>query len=141
MQVVPAARRQAQQHGLDLTQLQGTGPSGRILLEDVERAIQAADTARTAPPTARLQVQVTPAARRLARQHDIDLAQVQGSGPRGRILITDVERTLEAQAQAQAQAQVVPITGMRHTIATRMLHSLQSMAMIIAIEDKISYQI
>ncbi len=68
VQVVPAARRLAKQHGVDLAQVQGTGPNGRILLADVEGAIRGTST----PPPK--QVQVTPAARRLAGRHDIDLA-------------------------------------------------------------------
>jgi pyruvate dehydrogenase E2 component (dihydrolipoamide acetyltransferase) len=132
VQVVPAARRLAQQHRIDLTQVQGTGPHGRILLADVEGAIQSAST-----PT-RVQAQVTPAARRLAGRHEIDLAQVQGSGPRGRILIEDVERAIASKAAPQVQAaasQTIPITGMRQTIATRMLHSLQSMAQLTLITE------
>jgi pyruvate dehydrogenase E2 component (dihydrolipoamide acetyltransferase) len=89
--------------------------------------------ARTAAPpaAATIAVQVTPAARHLARQHDIDHRTVQGSGPRGRILIEDVQKVLVAQAQPATQpAQVVPIKGMRQTIATRMLQSLQTMAQV-----------
>jgi pyruvate dehydrogenase E2 component (dihydrolipoamide acetyltransferase) len=128
VQVVPAARRLARQHQIDLAQVQGSGPHGRILLADVESAIQHAST----PPPERVQVQVTPAARRLAGRHDIDLAQIQGSGPRGRILIEDVERAIASRAAppAVASRQTIPITGMRQTIATRMLHSLQTMAQL-----------
>ena len=134
VQVVPAARRLAQQHGLDLSQISGTGPQGRILLQDVENAIQAT-TIPAEIPTRQVQAQVTPAARRLAKQHDLDLAQVQGSGPRGRILIADVESALAVKATpqeqpAQPQEQVIPITGMRQTIATRMLNSLQTTAQL-----------
>jgi pyruvate dehydrogenase E2 component (dihydrolipoamide acetyltransferase) len=78
-----------------------------------------------------VQAQVTPAARRLAGRHGIDLAQVQGSGPRGRILIEDVERAIASQAPPTAPGnQTIPITGMRQTIATRMLNSLQTMAQL-----------
>ena len=76
----------------------------------------------------RLNVQVVPAARRLAQQNDIDLSEVQGTGPSGRILIADVERAIEAQAQPAPQ--VVPLQGMRRTIATRMMQSLQTMAQV-----------
>jgi pyruvate dehydrogenase E2 component (dihydrolipoamide acetyltransferase) len=128
-QVVPAARRLAQERGIDLSQVQGTGPAGRILVEDVQRALAALTAAPPAP--AEVSVQVTPAARRLAQQHSIDLSKVQGTGPRGRILIEDVQRVLEVQAQPTAQpAQVVPIRGMRQTIAMRMLQSLQTMAQV-----------
>ncbi len=76
----------------------------------------------------RLNVQVVPAARRLAQQNGIDLADVQGTGPNGRILIADVELAIEAQAQPASQA--VPLQGMRRTIATRMMQSLQTMAQV-----------
>ena len=128
-QVVPAARRLAQERGIDLSQVQGTGPGGRILLEDVHRALEA----RTAPPPgpAAVSVQVTPVARRLAQQHGIDLGQVHGTGPRGRILVEDVERAMAAQVQPTVQpAQVVPIRGIRQTIATRMVQSLQTTAQV-----------
>src|SRR5262245_2441243 len=48
-QVVPAARRLAQERGLDLSRIQGTGPAGRILVEDVQRAIDARTAAPSAP--------------------------------------------------------------------------------------------
>ena len=125
VQVVPAARRLAKQQDIDLAQIRGSGPNGRILLVDVESAVQSA----AAPQ--RVQAQVTPAARRLAGRHDIDLAQIQGSGPRGRILIEDVEQAIAAQAPpAASEAQTIPITGLRQTIATRMLNSLQTMAQL-----------
>lgn len=55
-------------------------------------------------------LRATPLARRLARQNGIDLAGVEGTGPRGRIHRADVERALEqpaahARAPAQARAQ------------------------------------
>jgi pyruvate dehydrogenase E2 component (dihydrolipoamide acetyltransferase) len=131
---VPAARRLAQERGIDLAQVQGTGPGGRILLEDVQKALESRTPAAPASAPlapAEVAVQVTPAARHLARQHGIDLAKVQGTGPRGRILIEDVQKVLEIQPQPVAQpAQTIPISGMRQTIATRMVQSLQTMAQV-----------
>jgi pyruvate dehydrogenase E2 component (dihydrolipoamide acetyltransferase) len=129
-QVVPAARRLAQEGGIDLSQVQGTGPGGRILLEDVQRALDAR-SATPLPPAAAASVQVTPVARRMAQQHGIDLSQVHGSGPRGRILVEDVEKVIAAQAQPAGQAaQAMRIGGIRQTIATRMVQSLQTMAQV-----------
>jgi pyruvate dehydrogenase E2 component (dihydrolipoamide acetyltransferase) len=83
--------------------------------------------------------QVVPAARRLAQEHGVDLSLIQGTGPRGRILIEDVERAASAtiadvenaiDAQAAPAAQVVPISGMRRNIATRMLDSVLTTAQV-----------
>ena len=100
VQVVPAARRLARERGVDLAQVQGSGPNGRILLADVEAALRApAPTVGPGPAEGRERVPVVPAARRLARENDIDLATVSGSGPQGRILIEDVEAAILRQVR------------------------------------------
>ena len=59
-----------------------------------------APAAPAEPPEGR--VPVVPAARRLARENNIDLATVTGSGPQGRILIEDVEAAIAAQSAPAA---------------------------------------
>jgi pyruvate dehydrogenase E2 component (dihydrolipoamide acetyltransferase) len=79
--------------------------------------------ATAAPQTpAAAAVQVVPAARRLAREHGIDLAGLTGSGPGGRITEADVRSHLDAAAVA------VPLTGTRGLIARRMVASLRDSA-------------
>ena len=133
-QVVPAARRLARERGVDLAQVRGSGPNGRIVLADVEAALQA-PAASPEPVEGRERVPVVPAARRLARENDIDLATVSGSGPQGRILIEDVEsaiaaRSVPAAAPASSADGVVPLTGIRGAVATRMLQSIQTTAQV-----------
>ncbi len=130
-QVVPAARRFARERGVDLGRVRGSGPGGRILLADVEAALQAPAAAES--PEGR--APVVPAARRLARENNIDLATVTGSGPQGRILIEDVEAAIAAQsapaaAPGPAAGGVVPLTGIRGAVATRMLQSIQTTAQV-----------
>jgi pyruvate dehydrogenase E2 component (dihydrolipoamide acetyltransferase) len=48
----PLARRIAKERGIDLSRLHGTGPEGRIVAEDVERAGVSAPQAPTAAPAA-----------------------------------------------------------------------------------------
>ena len=135
-QVVPAARRLASERRLDLAQVRGSGPNGRILLADVEAALQApAAPAADGAGDERGRVPVVPAARRLARENDIDLAAVAGTGPQGRILIEDVEAAIAAQsapaaAPGPAADGVVPLTGIRGAVATRMLQSIQTTAQV-----------
>ena len=130
VQVVPAARRLAQQNGINLATIQGSGPGGRVLIADVERAIASPPWSASPAPARGVadRVQVVPAARRLARQNGIDLATVPGSGPGGRILIADVEQAIASPPQADAET--VPLTGMRRAIASRMVQSLQTMAQV-----------
>ena len=138
VQVVPAARRLAQERGLDLASVRGSGPNGRIVLADVEAALQAPSTASSdgaGEPAGR--VPVVPAARRLARENDLDLSAVKGSGPQGRILIEDVEAAIAARSAPSPAAApvpradgVVPLTGIRGAVATRMLQSMQTTAQV-----------
>jgi len=141
VQVTPVARRMAKEHGIDLSQVRGSGPGGRIVTEDVQRAID--EAARPLlPATAPAEVQVIPAARRLAKDHGIDLGQVRGSGPGGRITVEDVQRVIAAAAQPATPAppalpaeQVIPLTGMRGTIARRMQQSLQTAAQVTLVTE------
>ena len=53
--------------------------------------------------------QVTPVARRLARDNNIDLDEVNGTGPRGRVTEQDVRDAIEARQRPQrSRVQVVP---------------------------------
>jgi len=40
VRVSPLARRLAEEHGIDLSQIRGSGPGGRIVKEDIEKAIE-----------------------------------------------------------------------------------------------------
>ncbi|MGH6727555.1 MAG: dihydrolipoamide acetyltransferase family protein, partial [Pseudolabrys sp.] len=82
----------------------------------------------------------TPLARRLAGERGIDLSRVTGSGPRGRIVASDVEKAAPAAAAmatgasaAQVKAlfagivyEEVPLEGMRATIARRLVEAKQT---------------
>jgi pyruvate dehydrogenase E2 component (dihydrolipoamide acetyltransferase) len=97
------------------------------------------------PPAASSQptVQVTPVARRMAKDHGIDLGQVRGSGPGGRITVEDVQRVIGTAAQpapsvppvSPAAGQVIALTGMRAAIARRMHQSLQTSAQVTLITE------
>ncbi|MGW8282114.1 MAG: pyruvate dehydrogenase complex dihydrolipoamide acetyltransferase [Gemmatimonadota bacterium] len=61
IRVSPVARRMAEQAGLDLGSIAGTGPGGRIVKDDVEQAI-AMGSARPSAPAAPVSVSPTAAA-------------------------------------------------------------------------------
>jgi pyruvate/2-oxoglutarate dehydrogenase complex dihydrolipoamide acyltransferase (E2) component len=121
----PNARRVARERGIDVTLLTGTGPGGRIITADVLDAA-------TAPA---LPGAVSPLVRRDATAAGVDLATVAGTGPGGKVLRADVAAAVPASAPAPEStpgiaAQVIPLTGMRGVIATRMHASLQEMAQL-----------
>ena len=129
-QVTPVARRLARQNEVSLDLVQGTGPGGRITEGDVRQAMETRASREAAG-----RVQVVPAARKLASEHGVNLAQVHGTGPGGRVLVADVEEALQARAEPAAQpagavSEVITLTGLRKTIADRMMQSVQSMAQV-----------
>ena len=130
--VTPAARKLAAEHNIDTARLTGTGPGGRITREDVQQAIDAGVQAPALAAGKR--APVTPAARKLAAEHNIDTARLTGTGPGGRITREDVQQAIDAGAQAPAEApaeaQSIPLRGMRKVIAERMHKSLQDTAQL-----------
>lgn len=92
---------------------------------------------------------ISPLARRLAEEHQIDYSRIQGTGPNGRIIKMDIDAAIAAQqAAAQPVAPVaptptpapaeiipvaavagdieIPLTSMRRTIARRLSQSMQT---------------
>lgn len=61
----------------------------------------------------------SPAAKRLAREHGIDLTQIRGSGPDGRIVEEDVRSLIEEMRVMPRVREVIPLTGIRKTAAER----------------------
>jgi pyruvate dehydrogenase E2 component (dihydrolipoamide acetyltransferase) len=120
----PVAQRLAAAHSVDLSAVVGTGAGGRVTKADVELVLSAPQPRpEQAPPG---KVRATPAARRFARERGIDLATVAGSGPQGRIQAADVAAFVPIPAGEAPSAEVVPLTGIRHTIAARMTASSQT---------------
>jgi len=68
----------------------------------------------------------SPAAKRLAMEHGIDLTQIRGSGPDGRIVEEDVRRLTEEMRIMPRVREVIPLTGIRKTAAERVSFSTQT---------------
>jgi pyruvate dehydrogenase E2 component (dihydrolipoamide acetyltransferase) len=119
-----------------------------------------APTARAAPAPAQVstatverapteRIFISPLARRLATEHQLDYSHIQGTGPNGRIIKLDVEAALARQPQVAPVAPAaqpmpapepeavpaaveagevveIPLTAMRRTIARRLSQSMQT---------------
>jgi pyruvate dehydrogenase E2 component (dihydrolipoamide acetyltransferase) len=76
-------------------------------------------------------VKASPLARRIAREKGIDLHQLRGTGPEGRIIAEDVEKAKSSTAPAPAavpagEIESVPLTNLRKTIARRLTAAWQA---------------
>jgi pyruvate dehydrogenase E2 component (dihydrolipoamide acetyltransferase) len=118
--VTPVARRLAETHGIDLSTLTGTGPSGRITKKDVlgvaetTREVQAAVPPSASPPEAPV---------------------VEAAGSADAIVQCDPSPTRDAMPTTpvssgalalQSDDRREPVSGMRQTIARRLVESKQT---------------
>lgn len=101
VRAAPSVRKLARENGIDITAIGGSGPGGRVTRNDVLQAEgSGAEASGTQPATDTGRVLATPATRRLAREHDIDIRTIEGSGPGGRVTREDVLQAAEGGAEA-----------------------------------------
>lgn len=140
----PHALKLAEKHNVNLVKVTGSGREGRISVQDIQKAVQAAGgqwpdvkqqtQAKVVKSTADdSQVSATPVARRLAKQWGINLNDCRVSGTRGRVCKEDVEavyyrnnptsvneQSAQCAAQPQSTVTTVAMNGMRKAIASRL---------------------
>lgn len=101
-------------------------PKAPVVAENADRRPDVAST-KSEPTATQVtnRVVATPLARRLANQAAVDLSQVSGSGPRGRIQAADVTAHIEHNVpSAPSSTYQLPTAGQR-TMATRMTAAKQ----------------
>src|SRR5579864_2685271 len=121
-----------------------TPPAGEKTGSETPKTREAKENVAEAPePTATPQpvsnegangkVRASPMARHVAAEHGLDLSDISGSGPQGRVIRADVEAALSgAKAAAPAVptlepgAERVQLSQMRRTIARRMAESTRT---------------
>ena len=170
----PAVRRYAHENNINLASVSGSGNHGQILLSDLDGATKSDSvakpiTASNSKPVVETPIQsqstfvplgantqtnilATPSVRRQARELEIDIKTVRGSGSNGRILADDLRKTTVASdpvslsgpivpkpvpipSQATAKdiggdSTRVPLSKTRQVIAKRMVESLQHTASV-----------
>jgi pyruvate dehydrogenase E2 component (dihydrolipoamide acetyltransferase) len=130
----------AREHGVNLSQIAGTGPGGRIVERDVFAYIES-------------QPKATPMARKMAADLEVELSTVTGTGIGGKITQEDVEaaaKTRQAIATAPVTAPApapaiklpsveiaatVPLSGLRGIIAERMSLSVHTTARVTLVTE------
>jgi pyruvate dehydrogenase E2 component (dihydrolipoamide acetyltransferase) len=83
-------------------------------------------------------VRISPAARKLAREHGVDPSRIKGTGPGGRIVREDVLRAAESaregppsEVEEGRPGESVPLSRMRRSIAENMARSARTVARVV----------
>ncbi|MTK11529.1 MAG: 2-oxo acid dehydrogenase subunit E2 [Clostridiaceae bacterium] len=108
----PAAKKVALENNIDITLVEGTGPQGRITIEDVEKYIESSKN----------KVKVSPMASKIAKELNVDLSEIEKDG---RVMKEDVLslcKSNKASEDKQLEKRV-PMSQMRKVIASRMHES------------------
>ena len=88
-------------------------------------------------------IKASPLAKNIAKEHNIDLTLVAGTGPGGRITKEDVLQALEEgkavapptkEVPELAEEEIVPLSSMREVIARRMIESFQTPHFYLSVE-------
>jgi pyruvate dehydrogenase E2 component (dihydrolipoamide acetyltransferase) len=117
--ITPRAKMIAEEEGINISNIWGTGPDGLIIEKDVKEYVSSKETCPKA----------TPLAKKVAQQGGIDLSDIEGTGAGGKITRTDVELAQARAKKADTRAgRVIPFSGMRKVISQRVMESLQGMA-------------
>ncbi|WP_198471381.1 dihydrolipoamide acetyltransferase family protein [Acetomicrobium sp. S15 = DSM 107314] len=125
----------------DISSLMPKGTAEAAPATRVEAKAPPAPVAAQTPATQ--VIKASPAAKKLAKDHGIDLSLVTGTGPGGRIVEKDVEDYIERQKIEAAKpvagpketlpaapAKRIPLVGMRKVIAQRMSESWHTSPMV-----------
>lgn len=106
VEATEAARRQARELGVDLTELEGTGTDGRITVDDVKKFAESAqeEAEGAAEEVADEAPKASEAAKRRAEELGLDLSQVEGTGSGGLITVKDVTSLAEGAGDQATQA-------------------------------------
>ncbi len=128
----------------ETAQEEGSPSPAREQERERGREATAAEQITNARPTdgngAGARIKASPLARRIARERGIELGELKGTGPEGRVVAEDVERAATVPAQAAptttplrtGEIERIPLTSVRRTIARRLTEAWQAPAFQIA---------
>ncbi len=121
----PRARKLAREKRVDISQVPGSGPNGRVVERDVQAYLNSIPKA-------------TPLAVKTATDRGLDLKQVVGTGVSGRIMQRDLISPTPKLAPIPSGATVVPavqMSGLRGIIAERMAASVHTTARVTLVTE------
>lgn len=130
IKAAPAARKLAQERGIDLSLVSGSGPGGRIRRADVEALAASQGQGGGAAP-----VRISPTADKVARDKGVDVGRIEVGGRR--IMRDDVLAAAATPASVEAEAvpgdndhPPVRVGSVRRSIARNMTESWHTSPMV-----------
>ncbi|MGQ3381085.1 dihydrolipoamide acetyltransferase family protein [Priestia endophytica] len=111
----PAAKRIAKTKQVDLTNVAGSGPNGRVHVKDVNQYIE----------EGQVHSKITPLANKIAQQENINVTTISGSGLNGKIVKQDISTAIQEKSTKELASSEKrrKIGGMRKIISDRMSQS------------------
>lgn len=103
-----------------------------ILAESKEEITKAKEFKVELPMKEEKTLKASPLARKIAKEHSLDLTKIEGSGREGRIVKEDVLRVIQGMIKESEAVpsleplEVIPLVGMQRTIADRMTFSYRT---------------
>jgi len=140
--ISPEALRLAEEEGVDIADIEGSGREGRITHQDVVKAMRgpvSPSLGGTLPVEEDdLKVLASPLARRLATVHGVALSGISGTGARGRISKADVLALVPKSSASGAPEtpkfapgentpEIVPFDRIRKVVAQRLTQAKQEL--------------
>lgn len=121
-----------------------SAPAPKAAPQTEAPALTAAPRSTSFTPSASdlLSIQASPVVRRQAQERGLDLLSISGSGPNGRILLSDLESaktitTKEApiERKSPGEEKLIPLRGLRKQIVKRMTESKRNAAHFTCVEE------
>jgi pyruvate dehydrogenase E2 component (dihydrolipoamide acetyltransferase) len=141
VKATPRVKRLATQLGVDWKKVTPTRPDGKLTLEDIREAAGTLNqpVVKEATPEKVVNQPVeqaekkmrtviaAPSVRKYAREHNINLEEIEALNPNGRVTKIDVDRALLANVEVSKSPltdnEIIPFTGIRKVISNAMVHS------------------
>jgi pyruvate dehydrogenase E2 component (dihydrolipoamide acetyltransferase) len=143
----PLARKKAEELGIDISTVSGSGPEGRITASDVEAAASGSPQAKKASGAAAAPakpawkpaagvIAATPMARAMAKKAKLDISKIKGTGEFGRVTVDDVKMATGEKKPTRAKAAssgkesvvlpegTVAMTGMQRAVSNNMVATM-----------------
>ena len=171
---LPKVRKKARDQGIDLNSIKATGKHGEILLSDLDNGEKNSNQSKKDIDSIKTKIVeeysnnsketsglilATPSTRKYAREKDVDIKNVTGSGPNGRVEKQDIDNFIKGDSIFKKQEvfdkidnskninletksenisledEKIPLSSLRKAISSKMMQSISQSAQVTHFDD------